>query len=520
VTLYPFEGATNRTSLIVLEKDEGTLFPVPCMIWHNPRSRGIDTRADLNQVKKLIRQFELSLIPIEITKPESPWMQITEKAYEIIRNKGVIGKSPWYEAHNGVYTALNQVYWIKILEELPNEYLVTNEPIPGQKKAVRQVTARIEKEIVYPLVRGRDVKRYCMIGEYGNIIVPHDPKTGAPLPESRMRINLPKTYHYLGNFEAELRERTIKPFLNDKSKTPFYRLDNIGPYTFAPYKVVWKPIAGAITGKALSFAAAVLEPIDSIITIPDHSLMFVALQNPEEAYYLTAILNSSIVRLIIASYSYEIGVYGHITQYIRIPKFDPNNSLHLKISNLALKAHQLAKKYYYEDDTIAYEELKKVEDEIDKLVAQIYSVTTEELGEVNKSLIILEGGELEEVMEEALESTPNILIENPVLYEGSPQELEITLINPYEESLKNVKVKLELSNKTFEEVLEELLGERRLKISLGRLSLGEYKVKILMEYRLGDSIKRVEKEVPLYVKSSEERLVKRGGLDSILGEEV
>jgi hypothetical protein len=70
-------------------------------------------------------------------------MQITEKAYEAI--KKVIGKSPWYEAHEGVKTALNQVYWIKILEEDSEGYLITNECIPGQKKAVRQIVARVKK---------------------------------------------------------------------------------------------------------------------------------------------------------------------------------------------------------------------------------------------------------------------------------------------------------------------------------------------------------------------------------------
>jgi hypothetical protein len=40
VTLYPFEGATNRTSLIVLKKSGKTVFPIPCEIWHNPRSGG------------------------------------------------------------------------------------------------------------------------------------------------------------------------------------------------------------------------------------------------------------------------------------------------------------------------------------------------------------------------------------------------------------------------------------------------------------------------------------------------
>jgi hypothetical protein len=73
VTLYPFEGATNRTSfIVVLKKGEKTTFPIPCEIWQNPRSGGIDTRAELDQVKESTKQFKLNLIPIELNKPESP----------------------------------------------------------------------------------------------------------------------------------------------------------------------------------------------------------------------------------------------------------------------------------------------------------------------------------------------------------------------------------------------------------------------------------------------------------------
>jgi hypothetical protein len=520
VTLYPFEGATNRTSLIVLKKSGKTTFPIPCEIWHNPRSGGIDTRAELKQVKELTRQFKLSLIPIEFNKPESPWMQITEKAYETI-NKKVIGNSPWYEAHNGVYTALNQVYWVKILDKTSDGYLVSNTPIPGQKKAVRQVTAIVEKNVVYPLIRGRDVKRYHIIGEYGNIIITHDPETGSPLPENKMKIMYPKAYSYLKNFKTELEKRTIKPFLGNKPKTPFYRLDNIGAYTFTPYKVVWKPIAGTISGKATSFAAAVLLPANDTLVIPDHSLMFVALRNLDEAYYLAAILNSTISRLVIASYSYEIGTYAHVTQYIRIPKFSSANTVHQRISQLSKTAHTLAEKYFEQNDTSAYEELKKVESEIDKLVSELYGITDEELIEIRRCLAMLEGEEME--VEGTIEPSlpmPEIFIDNPVLYKDSPQELELTLANPHEKPLENVKIKFELGDITYDEVLDKVLGTHQLKIKipLDKLDAGEYRAKVSMEYLLEGSASKIEKEIPVYVKESAESLVKRGGLDDLLGD--
>lgn len=395
VTLYPFEGATNRTSFIVIKKEyERTKFPVPCTIWHNPRSGGIDTKTELNEVKRFTKRFKLCIIPVEANKTESPWMQITEKAYEAI--KKVIGRSTWYKAHSGVYTGLNQIFWVKILDRTSDGYLITNAPISRQKKKVRQVTTQVEKDLVYPLIRGRDVKRYYMVGEYENVIITHDPETGAPLAESKMKINYPKAYSYLKTFEEELKKRTIKPFFGSKSKTPFYRLDNIGRYTFAPYKVVWKRVAGAITGKAISFAAAVVKGVDeSKPIIPDNSLIMIPFKELNEAYYVSAVLNSSIIRLAIASYTYELRQETHITRYVRVPKFDPSNPLHLNLSDISSRCHQLASKYCDRKDLTAYEELKKAETDVDKLVAQIYDITNEELKEIKKCLTVLEGRDQE-----------------------------------------------------------------------------------------------------------------------------
>jgi hypothetical protein len=520
VTLYPFEGATNRTSLIVVKKEERMSFPIPCIIWCNPTARPIDVNSTLEKVITSTRQHTLLMIPVEINKPESPWMQITEGAYEGV--KKVFGSSPWYKAYAGVYTGLNQVYWIEIISESPEGLLITNPPLPGQKKTIKQVRQIVEKDLVYPLVRGRDVKKWYVTRDYGWIIVPHNPETGKPIHGDEMKINLPKTYSYLTNFRKELENRSIHKLWGKGN--PFYSLYDIGDYTFYPYKVVWKRIAGAITGKAISFASAVLEPtktefLGSRPVILNDSLILIPFENDEEAYYVTGVLNSSIALLTIASYTYELRQETHITQYIRIPKFDPKNPLHQKLSQLSRKAHEIAKKIYEEDREDLKEDLSKIEEEIDKTVAQLYDITDDELREIKKCLAILKCEEVGEgEIEESPEVLPDIFVENPVLYSDSPQDIELTIVNPYEEFLRDVKIKLELGDKTFEEIFEELSGEQRLKISLGRLSLGEYKVKISMEYRLGDSVKRVEKEVPLYVRSSEVRFVERGGLDSILGE--
>jgi len=249
VTLFPFEGAINRTSLVVVEKSAQTDFPVPCIVWHKPTSRRIDQDIEFEEIKNITKQFNLVFIPIDKNKPESPWMQISEKAYEGI--KKVFGSSPWYKAYEGVNTALNQVYWIKVISEAPDGLLITNPPLPGQKKEVRQVEQVVEKELVYPLIRGRDVKKWYCSGEIGYILLPVD-EDGDTLPHSKLKVKFPMTWEYFYNFIGDLVNRGGEPYksklepyrkkkfeIAEKTCPPFYWLFNVKP-SLAPYKVVWK----------------------------------------------------------------------------------------------------------------------------------------------------------------------------------------------------------------------------------------------------------------------------------------
>lgn len=377
VTLFPFESAENRTSLLVLEKSPKTQFPVHCITWNAQRS--INQDEDLNNVKKITTQYELVFIPLK-NKPMNPWMQITLPAYEGLEK--MIGSNS-YEAHEGVKTAFNQIYWVKVLEERDNRVLITNPCIPGQKKKIKQVVHIIEKELLYPLLRGRDVKKWHAACS-GLIVIPHDPKNGKPLKEDILKIKYPHVYQYFYTFKKELENRSIHKLWGKNN--PFYSLYAISNYTFAPYKVVYKAIAGKITGKFTEFAAAVVLSEDKAI-IPDASLMLIPVNNMLEAHYLTAILNSTIIKTAIASYAYEIGGYTHILEYIKIPKFNPQDPLHQKLSQLSQKAHEIAKKIYEENR----EDLRKIEEEIDKTAAELYGITDEELLEIRKCLKILKG---------------------------------------------------------------------------------------------------------------------------------
>ncbi|MEM2373349.1 MAG: N-6 DNA methylase [Nitrososphaerota archaeon] len=525
VTLYPFEGAVNRTSLIVIEKSGKTEFPIPCIMWSNPRAKGIDQEAELEEVKKITRQFDLVFIPIEKNRPESPWMQITEKAYRGIMK--VIGESPWYKAYAGVYTGLNQVYWVNVISKQPQGLLIENPPLPGQKKRVRQVRQVVEEELVYPLMRGRDAKKWYGSSKLGYIILPHDPRTGKPLPEDIMKVKYPLTYSYLSTFKTDLEERSIHKLWGKGN--PFYSVYDIGSYTFSPYKVVWKRIAGAITGKAVSFASAVLESCEGKPVILNDALIMIPFNTLEEAYYVSGILNSDIILLAIASYTYELRQETHIIQYIKVLGFNRNNLLHQKTSQLSKRAHEIAKQIYEEGKEELRSELKKVEEENNELVAKIYGITEDELNEIKKCLMILKEGEVqEEEGAEEEETLPKegglkILLEPLLIDENRSQEIVVKLTNNFDSDVEDLGLKISLKDKTImSEKVEKIEkgGGRDLKFSCPALKAGQYCLRIEITFSIDGEKRRIEEERTLFVKSiSRKTPTVFGDLDKLFGDQ-
>src|SRR2546427_9739594 len=53
----------------------------------------------------------------------------------------------------------NAVYWLEIIDRRPDGLVVVSNITEGAKRKVENVQAAIEPELLYPLLRGRDVNR-------------------------------------------------------------------------------------------------------------------------------------------------------------------------------------------------------------------------------------------------------------------------------------------------------------------------------------------------------------------------
>ncbi len=406
VELYPFEGAVNRTAMFVVEKKNKTEFPIPCTVWYNSSNRGISMDMHLGEVEKMTKHFELILAPIKDKKVQTPWMIGTEESFSAIGK--MIGESPWYGAHAGVYTGLNQIYWIEEVSKQPNGLLVTNPRLGGQKKVVDQINHIVEMDLVYPLIRGREVKKWYSADKIGRIIIPTNEK-GENIPESSMKINYSNTYQYFLRFKKELEQRSLYK-LAGKDRIWYGLHVNIGDFTFAPYKVAWKEIAGKISGKG-EFSVAVIgcsedSAMGKKTIIPDHKLIFVPLYDEDEAHYLASILNSSVSRAVVAAYTIETTMDTHVLSNLYIPHYNSQNILHLNLTKLSKKAHGIAKRICEEKRTDLEIDLERIEEEIDETVAELYGITDKELKEIKKVLMILKKGEIPEEEEKIEAQVP------------------------------------------------------------------------------------------------------------------
>jgi hypothetical protein len=163
------------------------------------------------------------------------------------------------------------------------------------------------------------------------ILLSQDPQARIGYDTGWLREHLPPTYDYLARFEAQLRGRaTYRKYFSPSD--PFYSMYNVGPYTLAPWKVVWPEVGSTVR-------AAVVGPVAGRPTIPDHTIILVPLQEEDEAPFVCAILNAPTSRALVTAY-----VVGHpsphVLEHVRVPRYDPANELHREIAELGRLANE------------------------------------------------------------------------------------------------------------------------------------------------------------------------------------
>lgn len=113
---------------------------------------------------------------------------------------------------------------------------------------------------------------------------------------------------------------------------------NISDESFAPYRVTWKRMASRMEATVLS---RMQDSFGLKAVVSTDTTSFIPVEDKEEAHYLCAILNSSLVDGYIRSFSSGGRGFGapSVVKNLAIPKFSASKSLHKKLAELSQDAH-------------------------------------------------------------------------------------------------------------------------------------------------------------------------------------
>ena len=375
----PFEGATNRTAVLVVGKERRAFsYPVSYTVWKKKARGKISSELQLNEVRAATTCTKLAAQPVQGQIRTSPWLTVPKQALAGIQK--VVGPSS-YKAYEGVNTGgLNGCFWIRVLEKRPNgELLIENLHDVGKIK-VEHVQTVIEPDLVYPLLRGRDVQRWQATPS-AHIILANRTDKLAGIPESEMKRRWPKTYAYLKQFEGDpekpergtLRGRATNAVRGPIEKgAPFYLMFAVGPYTMAEWKVLWPEVGHSV--RASVSGPSMVEKVKP--PLPDHTVVAVSCSSESEAYFIAGMLNSSPAYVAVAAYI-VLHPSPHIMKNIAVPQFKKTDSVHKRVADLSRQCHVAANNE---------NRLAALEADVDEAAAKVWCITDTELKAIQKAL--------------------------------------------------------------------------------------------------------------------------------------
>jgi len=326
VALKPFEDAANWTATILLEKGAPTTYPVPYVKWLP--GEGSDARSVVR------RDYDAE--PVDASRPGSPWF--LRPAGLATPLAGLIGPSD-YAAHLGANSGgANGVYWVEAVRRSDAGVRVRN--VAGKsKREVPRVERDIEPDLLYPLARWLDVSRYRVVPS-AHIVLAQDVASRTGIDPQTMRRRYPRTLAYLEAFHEVLESRAA--YRRYQDGRPFYSMYNVDAFTIAPIKVVWRRMDKRIN-------AAVAEPVDDPLlgrrpVVPQETCALIECATADEAHYVCAVLNSSIVNFLVTSHSVDGGKgFGtpSVLDYVGLRQFDPHDRRHGELAACSRSAHRL-----------------------------------------------------------------------------------------------------------------------------------------------------------------------------------
>lgn len=311
----------------------------------------IDSHADWRTVSKLLECKRLIAQPVDKNDIQSAWLTLDDMTFA--NNVLDTSKPRIYCGRKGIEPAgAKGVYILKKPLKVRDGYLQIENDITRQRRQdIKDKGVNVgvvEETYIFPMLGGRNIQKW-KIKSNEFMIVPHTSVYKYGIPENILANIAPDTFMWLNFYHDELLETRIQngKFFNSETQ-PFYRLDNVGKYTYSPYKVLWKEQTGSMSAVVVSsYYNSVPNPDYNIFTedkiiVVDSKVLMLDLQEEMEAYYVCGIINAPNVAKVVDGYAISTNRGVDVLKYIAIPKYDKGNELHQQISIISKQIHKLA----------------------------------------------------------------------------------------------------------------------------------------------------------------------------------
>ena len=304
---------------------------VPTTVWE-PTGNRSDFRS-LDRLVATHTRTETALSPVAADDPAGPWQRVDAE-------RAALGACS-YRIRHGVKDDAKAVFSVD-----------------------DSLLAEIEPTHVYPYLRSKHVVKWGLFG-HDRFLVPQ--RRAGEENEAAVERETPRTYDYLQRNRERLEARGSSWF----DSGPFYSLFGLGPYTWAPYKVVWcrlgfKPhfaVVSTVDDEALG-----RKPV-----VPGDHCMFVGCDHADEAHYLCALLNATPYQQTLRDLAGEgkAGLSKSVVSSLALPEWEATDTQQ-RLAALSRRAHAVVPDYVDRSkrayNQLSIPELSTLERELDGVV--------------------------------------------------------------------------------------------------------------------------------------------------------
>lgn len=329
--IQPFSpDAANKPIFLITKRGENQGTETPGGLWE--RVPGVQIKkTSWRELRPKLKEELGKFAPVTPSVPTSAW------SFQHANRPALIaGGSTNYTFGVGVHTrGGNGIFFVDVKSPKPAAgakkatVKVTNDPSEGRNDQVQKTTGTVESELVYPVLRGRDVTHW-VAKPSAYMMLAHDPADmDRALPAKKFKDEYPNSFQWLSRHKKLLAVRKAPPTRSwdmSSSGDDWARVEGPLTHMTSGHLVVVRELAHRPAAALVETRMDTKLGGRKVTPIVDHKLMFCSTKTRDEALYLVAMINSTPMQDLLASFINTVAVGPKALSRLPIPDFDPDNA--------------------------------------------------------------------------------------------------------------------------------------------------------------------------------------------------